>query len=338
MATFPIDTTIAAGDPLHPEHHTALAEAANDHETRLATVESETNQATTTVKGIVELATSAEVATGTDTVRAVTPSGTEATYVRKNVLTTKGDIYVATAAGTLVRVGVGANGTFLGADSAQASGVGWSLPPGGGGGAAWGGITGTLSAQTDLAAALAAKIDGFADPNADRIVFWDDSAGTWAALAPGTGIAISGVSLNATVANSTTQGIVELATDAEAQTGTDTGRAVTPANLTYIRGLYIGINAQTGTTYAPVLTDYGKLVTITSATACTVTLPQNSLVAFPIGASIDFVGLGAGLITFAAGTGATVVSTPSLTTRATNSAVTATKISTNGWLIVGDLA
>lgn len=43
-------------------------------------------------------------------------------------LTTKGDIYVATGASTVVRRGVGANGTILTADSAEADGVKWAAP------------------------------------------------------------------------------------------------------------------------------------------------------------------------------------------------------------------
>lgn len=70
-----------------------------------------------------------------------------------------------------------------------------------------------------------------ADPNADRILFWDDSAGATAYLTPNTGLAISGTNLNANVADLTTQGIVELATAAETTTGTDATRAVTPDGL-----------------------------------------------------------------------------------------------------------
>jgi len=69
-----------------------------------------------------------------------------------------------------------------------------------------------------------------------------------------------------------------------------------------------------------------------------VTLPQNSAVAFPIGAEIDFLWLGVGQPTFAAGSGASVGATPGLKMRAQYSAATAKKISTNGWVVIGDLA
>lgn len=41
------------------------------------------------------------------------------------------------------------------------------------------------------------QIADLVDPNADRILFWDDSAGAYTYLAPGTGLSISGTSLNA---------------------------------------------------------------------------------------------------------------------------------------------
>lgn len=48
--------------------------------------------------------------------------------VQTNTYTTKGDILVATAANTVIRQGVGANGTVLTADSTQSDGVTWSSP------------------------------------------------------------------------------------------------------------------------------------------------------------------------------------------------------------------
>jgi hypothetical protein len=98
------------------------------------------------------------------------------------------------------------------------------------------------------------------------------------------------------------------------------------------------LNAQTGTTYAPVLADENQMVTLSNAAAITVTLPSNATQAFPIGAEVDFLWLGAGQPTFLAGSGATVVATPGVKLRAQYSAATAKKISTNGWAVIGDLA
>jgi hypothetical protein len=98
------------------------------------------------------------------------------------------------------------------------------------------------------------------------------------------------------------------------------------------------LNAQTGTTYAPVIGDENKMVTLSNAGAITVSLPQNAAAAFPIGAEVDFLWLGVGQPTFAAGVGATVNATPGLKLRARYSAATAKKISTNGWVVIGDLS
>lgn len=46
--------------------------------------------------------------------------------VLKSVVTTKGDVLAATGSAVVARVGVGANGTVLTADSAQAAGVAWT--------------------------------------------------------------------------------------------------------------------------------------------------------------------------------------------------------------------
>jgi hypothetical protein len=67
-----------------------------------------------------------------------------------------------------------------------------------------------------------------------------------------------------------------------------------------------------------------------------VTLPQDSVAAYPIGASIDFYATGTGAA-FAAGTGATITVTPGLKFRAIGSVATAMKVAANTWLVFGDL-
>lgn len=51
-------------------------------------------------------------------------------YLLESVLTTKGDIYVATAASTVTRLAVGTNDQVLTADSAEATGVKWAAAGG----------------------------------------------------------------------------------------------------------------------------------------------------------------------------------------------------------------
>ena len=81
--------------------------------------------ATSTVPGIVELATNAETIAGTDATRATTPAGIASAYIPKAALTAKGDIISATAASTPYPVGVGTDGQVLVACSAAPAGLCW---------------------------------------------------------------------------------------------------------------------------------------------------------------------------------------------------------------------
>lgn len=89
----------------------------------------------------------------------------------------------------------------------------------------------TAKDWNDLVTLVTGKITAFADPNADRIVFWDDSAGAFAALTASTGLTLTGTNLTVRTSSVSQTGIVELATTAETQTGTDATRAVTPDGL-----------------------------------------------------------------------------------------------------------
>lgn len=98
------------------------------------------------------------------------------------------------------------------------------------------------------------------------------------------------------------------------------------------------INAQTGTSYTLVAGDAWKLVTLSNAGAITCYLPQDSDATFAVGTRVDFLVLGAGMVTWAAGAGATVNGTPSLVSRAQYGGATAIKRAANTWAVVGDLA
>ncbi len=98
------------------------------------------------------------------------------------------------------------------------------------------------------------------------------------------------------------------------------------------------LNAQTGTSYTLVLTDHTKLVTLSNASAITLTVPPNSSVAFAVGSVIDLAQIGAGQVTIAQGSGVTINATPGLKLRARYSGATLRKRATDTWLLFGDLA
>jgi hypothetical protein len=96
------------------------------------------------------------------------------------------------------------------------------------------------------------------------------------------------------------------------------------------------IDAQSGTTYTLALSDAFECVTLTNSSAITVTVPPNSSVAFAISTSIDFLQLGTGLVTFAAGTGVTINSKSGiLYMNGQYSGATLIKTATNTWELVG---
>ena len=100
----------------------------------------------------------------------------------------------------------------------------------------------------------------------------------------------------------------------------------------------LSINAQTAA-YTLALTDAGKLVEVNSASAVTVTVPDNATVAFEIGTEIIIQQEGAGQVSIAGATGVTINSAGGLLNLASQySAATLIKKATDTWLLVGDLA
>jgi hypothetical protein len=97
------------------------------------------------------------------------------------------------------------------------------------------------------------------------------------------------------------------------------------------------LNAQTGTTYTLVLTDNGRLVTLSNAAAITLTVPLNSSVAFATGAVVNIQQIGAGQVTVAGASGVTVTGTGTKL-RTQYSAAALVKTGTDSWTLIGDLS
>lgn len=105
------------------------------------------------------------------------------------------------------------------------------------------------------------------------------------------------------------------------------GSVLTAANLnTAINSLTL--NAQSGAGYTLVLTDAGKLVTVSNASAQNLTIPLNSSVAYATGTVIEVLNIGAGTWTLVPTGGVTLTGSTSIPTSAR---VRLTKTGTDTW-------
>jgi hypothetical protein len=169
-------------------------------------------------------------------------------------------------------------------------------------------------------------------------------------VSPVTTIGFSGSTSGTTTVQATavagTNTLTLPATTSDTLVGKATTDTLTNKTLTSptINGATIGtssinltLNAQIGTSYSPILTDNGKLITISNAGTATLTVSPNSTTAFPTGAQVNIQRIGAGGVTIAAGSGVTINGTGT-TLRAQWSAATLIKTDTDIWTLVGDLA
>jgi hypothetical protein len=138
------------------------------------------------------------------------------------------------------------------------------------------------------------------------------------------------------VANNTLTGVATLAGTETLTNKTLTSPTINGATIS-TSIINLDLNAQTGTTYTPVLADNGKLVTLSNASAITLTVPTNASVAYPIGAQINIEAIGAGQVTVVGDTGVTVNGTGTKL-RVQWSAATLVKLGTDSWTLVGDLS
>ena len=125
----------------------------------------------------------------------------------------------------------------------------------------------------------------------------------------------------------------------KATTDTLTNKTLTSPTIT-TPTQRLTLNAQTGTTYTLVAADASyKLVTCSNAAAITVTVPPSI---FTAGDTINIQSIGAGLTTFAAGSGVTITSTGATsaapTLRAQFSAATVVCTAANTFTVIGDLS
>jgi hypothetical protein len=208
------------------------------------------------------------------------------------------------------------------------------------GGAAWGGITGTLSAQTDLQAALDAKVatTALAADSGAALVGYDNATSGLTAtdvqaaldeVAAGSGGGGSGDVV----------GPASATADAVALFDGTTGKLLKDG-VTIAEIRRVAQNSQSAA-YTLVLSDAGKHILHPSAdtTARTFTIPANSSVAFPVGTVVTFVNQNAGgVITIAITTDTMRLAGAGTTgsrTLAANGIATAIKVTSTEWLING---
>ena len=169
----------------------------------------------------------------------------------------------------------------------------------------WGGISGTLSNQTDLQA----ELTGFDNHVAN--------------IANPHGLTATQIGL----------GNVDDTSDLAKPISTATQTALDS------KGDYdMGFNAQVGLTYIPVLADRGKMITMNNASPNTVTIPANVSVTYPTGTQLNFMQKGVGATTIAI-TDDVLSVNPGLTLvlNSQYAVATALKLNSNTWVLYGNL-
>jgi hypothetical protein len=116
------------------------------------------------------------------------------------------------------------------------------------------------------------------------------------------------------------------------------GDVFTAANANILASSIVALNTQAGTAYTAALTDVGKLVEFTSASAVVFTVPANDTVAFAVGDQINIYQDGAGQVTITPAATVTIRSGGSkLKTNEQYAVATCIKIDTNEWIALGNL-
>ena len=203
-------------------------------------------------------------------------------------------------------------------------------------------VASTLTTKGDLLVTTGSVLDRLAVGTNDYALLADSSATNgvaWKQI-PAAGIASDAVTTakildaNVTAAKLATDSVItaKIADNAVTQAKM-ADRVVGSAELDNLT-----LNAQTGTTYTLVLADAHKLVTLSNASAITLTVPTNASVAFDIGDQVNLLQLGAGQVTVS-GAGVTLRSQGSkLKLNGQYSTATLVKIASDEWVLLGNTA
>jgi len=192
--------------------------------------------------------------------------------------------------------------------------------------AAWGGISGTLSTQTDLQTALDLKANL--------------TGATFAGAVSATNLSgtntgdqdISGIATNTSaIATNTTAIATKLSTTGGAMTGAITGNVAITGFRPIISTTSENINLENGT-------HEGTFIYSNLGTAVTVNIRDNATEAFPVGTEIDIIQAGAGEVTLTPASGVELNGdSVNIAITAQWGGVTLKQITVNGWIAVGKI-
>jgi hypothetical protein len=101
---------------------------------------------------------------------------------------------------------------------------------------------------------------------------------------------------------------------------------------------YTAVNTQSGTTYTFALGDEEELTSFTSSSAVTATIPATASVGFSVGSRLDVLQKGTGTVSLTGDVGVTVNTSMIASTRVQYSVISAIKVASDEWVVIGDLA